>query len=205
MVLQDVVGNEGVRWPLVWIQKYPILQTMVALILTNQPDQFGWLNDQGILYDFSILMGEKLKMQDKLKPWEMRDGISKLCTLCKPCPDNHSHMFFKCKFSALVWHKVQSMLVFALGSDDWSVMVNLIFPQASHNLARIVVSKLCFSATIYGIWQERNYCIFKKVHRTEKQVFEAIVSNTRLKLPTTRFKRSLNVSRVCSMWSLDSE
>ncbi|XP_071695601.1 uncharacterized protein [Rutidosis leptorrhynchoides] len=150
-----------------------------------------------------LLMGERLKTQDKLKPWELRDGVVQICSLCKGCPDSHAHLFFNCPFSSTVWLKVQSMLLVPFTSNDWRGLVDMISPQASRNLAQILVSKLCLAATVYTLWQERNVRMFKHVHRTEQQVFEAIVSNTRLKLLTIRFKNSTNVSRMRSMWNLD--
>ncbi|XP_071726836.1 uncharacterized protein [Rutidosis leptorrhynchoides] len=141
-----------------------------------------------------LVLGEKLKTQDKLKPWDVRDGSDLLCPLCKICPDSHTHLFFKCKYSAVVWSKLQRMLQFDVVSDDWQVIVAKLTPMAVRNMAHVLVAKLCFAGAVYAIWQERNTRIFKHVCRTEQQVFEATVSNTRLKLLTVRFKNSSNVA-----------
>ncbi|XP_071740587.1 uncharacterized protein [Rutidosis leptorrhynchoides] len=43
-----------------------------------------------------LLMGERLKTQDRLKPWELHAKPSLICVLCKESIDNHAHLFFKC-------------------------------------------------------------------------------------------------------------
>ncbi|XP_071712938.1 uncharacterized protein [Rutidosis leptorrhynchoides] len=149
-------------------------------------------------------MGERLKTQDKLKAWEIRDGNSMVCAFCKVGLDSHVHLFFSCPFSMSVWKMMQPMMIMDLNVFDWHVVVDRILPVAARKLARVMVSKLCLAATIYGLLWERNSRIFKKVFRTEKQVFDAIVSNVRLKLMTISFKNSSNVSRIRDIWRLDN-
>ncbi|XP_071726825.1 uncharacterized protein [Rutidosis leptorrhynchoides] len=107
-----------------------------------------------------LVLGEKLKTQDKLKPWDVRDGSDLLCPLCKICPDSHTHLFFKCKYSAVVWSKLQRMLQFDVVSDDWQVIVAKLTPMAVRNMAHVLVAKLCFAGAVYAIWQERNTLSF---------------------------------------------
>ncbi|XP_071699917.1 uncharacterized protein [Rutidosis leptorrhynchoides] len=150
-----------------------------------------------------LVMGERLKTQDKLKPWDIRDGSTPICAFCKSEPDSHTHLFFLCPFSMQVWGRVQSMIITDVQSFDIRVVVERITPMASRRLARVVVSKLCLAATVYGLWQETNLRIFKKISRTDKQVFDAIMSDVRLKLATTKFKCSSNVDRIKRLWQLD--
>ncbi|XP_071740241.1 uncharacterized protein [Rutidosis leptorrhynchoides] len=149
-----------------------------------------------------LVIGERLKTQDKLKPWDIRYGSNSLCAFCKGCPDSHPHLFFNCPFSVLVWNMMQQMVLLNVCSNDWRVIVDHISPLASRNLAHILVFKLCLAATIYGLWHKRNCRIFKKVFQTEKQVFDAIVSNVRLKLITILFKQLPNVARIRDTWKL---
>ncbi|XP_071700514.1 uncharacterized protein [Rutidosis leptorrhynchoides] len=57
--------------------------------------------------------------------------------------------------------------------------VLLVSPFAIRNVARIVVIKLLFAASIYYVWQERNRRLFKKGNRSAMQLYETIYSTVR--------------------------
>ncbi|XP_071739508.1 uncharacterized protein [Rutidosis leptorrhynchoides] len=110
-----------------------------------------------------LLVLEKLKTQDKLKPWEVNASTaSNVCVLCKAHQESHDHLFFECPYSKHVWSLV----------------------------ARVVVSKILFSASVYFIWQERKSRLFNNVGRNPDQLVKAIVSTVRLKMLSLKFKDS---------------
>ena len=60
-----------------------------------------------------LLIGEKLKTQDKLRAWEVADSVNledMRCPLCNLVRDSHSHLFFECVFSMQVWIKARSFI-----------------------------------------------------------------------------------------------
>ncbi|XP_071727174.1 uncharacterized protein [Rutidosis leptorrhynchoides] len=148
-----------------------------------------------------LVMGERLKTHDKMKPWETHSSMSLICPFCKNCPDSHDHLFFDCPFAAGVWARCRSFLDVPLGSH-WKDVVRVISPVASRNCVNLVVTKVMFAATIYFVWQERNNRIFKKSHRTEVKLFEDIYATVRLKLLSITFKNSPKVDRVKNRWRL---
>ncbi|XP_071714752.1 uncharacterized protein [Rutidosis leptorrhynchoides] len=87
-----------------------------------------------------------------------------------------------------------------------SIVWNSIRPSASKvpglKFAKMVVAKLCFAATVYFIWQERNWRIFRNSRWSEDQVYDVIYSNVRLKLMKVIFKPSGNVDRLKMDWHL---
>ncbi|XP_071718970.1 uncharacterized protein [Rutidosis leptorrhynchoides] len=105
-----------------------------------------------------LLMGERLKAQDRLKAWEVHHGSSLLCPLCNMVQDSHDHLFFSCTFSA---------------QKDFVLLVS---PFASRNVARIFVIKLLFAAFVYYVWQERNRHLFKKGGFSPVQLYETVYS-----------------------------
>ncbi|GJV60324.1 RNA-directed DNA polymerase, eukaryota, reverse transcriptase zinc-binding domain protein [Tanacetum coccineum] len=137
-----------------------------------------------------LLIGEKLKTQDKIRAWEVADPVSledMKCPLCNLIRDSHSHLFFECGISR---QKVKVLFhIPDIGNSRRSV-VNTI---AHKKLARLVVAKVLFGATIYYIWQERNNKLFKKKARQVDQIFELIFSTTRLKLMALNMKNSVDV------------
>ncbi|XP_071704859.1 uncharacterized protein [Rutidosis leptorrhynchoides] len=109
-----------------------------------------------------LLMGERLKTQDRLKSWEVHHGSSLLCPLCNSVQDSHEHLFFACSYSAQVWSLILNHIDFPIVTHGWKDFVLLVSPFASRNVARIVVIKLLFAAFVYYVWQERNRRFFKK-------------------------------------------
>ncbi|GJS69909.1 hypothetical protein Tco_0702750 [Tanacetum coccineum] len=53
-----------------------------------------------------------------------------------------------------------------------------------------VVNKLILATTVYFIWQERNFKMFKDESRTEDVLTKAIYDSVRSKLMTVRVKKS---------------
>ncbi|XP_071739084.1 uncharacterized protein [Rutidosis leptorrhynchoides] len=97
-----------------------------------------------------LVMGERLKTQDKLKPWYLR-----------------AHPILKCR-----------------------------------NSSKVVVAKLCFAASVYCIWQERNSRIFNGSCKTVDQLFEIIRSNVRLKLMSISFNPASQVDQLRVDWHI---
>ncbi|GKD61738.1 lupus La protein [Tanacetum coccineum] len=127
-----------------------------------------------------LLIGEKLKTQDKIRAWEVADSVNledMKCPLCNLIRDSHSHLFFEC-------------------------VVDTIQSSGHKKLARVVVAKVLFGATIYYIWQERNNRLFKKKARQVDQIFELIFSTTRLKLMALNMKNSADVVRIRREWNI---
>ncbi|XP_071739954.1 uncharacterized protein [Rutidosis leptorrhynchoides] len=147
-------------------------------------------------------MGEILKTQDKLKAWELRSNLSLECSFCKNGMDSHSHLFFECLFTARVWDRIQGNVRFSFASNRWCGVLNNIINASNHKSASMVVAKLCFGASVYFIWQERNSRIFRKTHRSVDQLYDIIYLHVRLKLMTIKFKSSPNVDRLKLDWQL---
>ncbi|GJZ05977.1 reverse transcriptase zinc-binding domain-containing protein, partial [Tanacetum coccineum] len=45
-----------------------------------------------------------LMTQDKIVIWKPNEIMK--CTLCNQCPDSHSHLFFACPYSNIVWSEM---------------------------------------------------------------------------------------------------
>ncbi|GKA11710.1 RNA-directed DNA polymerase, eukaryota, reverse transcriptase zinc-binding domain protein [Tanacetum coccineum] len=50
----------------------------------------------------------RLLTQDEMIKWN--PNLVLKCPLCDECCDSHNHLFFKCKYSELVWKKMQTKL-----------------------------------------------------------------------------------------------
>ncbi|XP_071728908.1 uncharacterized protein [Rutidosis leptorrhynchoides] len=196
--VSDVFGADFV-WPSAWIEKYPSLAAFQKPVLDDMSDRLVWKSSDAdrnayVSYIWEsirpraqvvswfdvvwfnqcipkhafvmwLLMGERLKTQDRLKPWELRDNPTLICFEWKTC-------------------RVAIMSAASRKSVVW------------------IVSKLCFAASVYHIWQERNARLFKRGKKTEEQLFESIRSNVRLKLMATLFKATKKVDQMKEDWWL---
>ncbi|XP_071713137.1 uncharacterized protein [Rutidosis leptorrhynchoides] len=149
-----------------------------------------------------LLMREKMKTQDKLRPWEIRDDSLLVCPLCKLVPDSQDHLFFTCMFSHKVWDMVKVHMDFPIFTDGWKDFSELVIPFASRKIARIIIIKLLFGASIYFIWQERNNRLFKKTSRSNDQIYKLIYGTVRLKLMSFKWKNSTKVLRMKEDWKI---
>ncbi|XP_071714240.1 uncharacterized protein [Rutidosis leptorrhynchoides] len=146
-------------------------------------------------------MDERLKTQDKLKSWEIHNGMQLICPLCKFCSDTHDHLFFECMYSSQVWRKITA-LTWLPQLSNWRAVCNCLSTAASRNTSTSVVAKLVFGAAVYFIWQERNNRLFKNSHRSEVKLFDDIYNTVRLKLMSIRFKSSAKVERMKTTWQI---
>ncbi|GJY18586.1 polypyrimidine tract-binding protein homolog 2 isoform X1 [Tanacetum coccineum] len=152
-----------------------------------------------------LLIGEKLKTQDKIRAWEVAYSVSledMKCPLCNLIRDSHSHLFFECGISLQVWQRVKVLFYIPDIGNSWRSVVNTIQSSAHKKLARVVVAKVLFGATIYYIWHERNNRLFKKKARHADQIFELMFSTTRLKLMALNMKNSADVVHIRREWNI---
>ncbi|XP_071734039.1 uncharacterized protein [Rutidosis leptorrhynchoides] len=124
-----------------------------------------------------LLMGEKLKTQDKLQSWERRGPNSGLSySLCRSQMDNHDHLFFECSYSADLCAKVGQVVHIPNWNSSWKNIRDELIPVANRKVAWFIVAKLAFAASTYFIWQERNNRLFSNKSHTVEQLYEVIYS-----------------------------
>ncbi|GJV89903.1 hypothetical protein Tco_1533841 [Tanacetum coccineum] len=153
---------------------------------SNKVDWFDvvWFSQSIPRHSFLVwlLIGERLKTQDKLKAWEVESSV------------NIDNLKF--------WSKAKALIHIPRVDNSWRSFVMAVKPIAHMRWAKVIVAKLLFSATVYFVWQERNNRLFNKKSRSVDQVFEIIFSTTRLKLMTLKFKDSTFVDRMKIKWNL---
>ncbi|XP_071697482.1 uncharacterized protein [Rutidosis leptorrhynchoides] len=132
-----------------------------------------------------LLMGEKLKTQDKLNHWEICPGSSLVCPLCEQ-----------------VWNLVSRHMDFPIVCEEWRDFRAILSPFADRNIARIIIVKLLFAASVYCIWNERNARFFKKRKSSCKQIYDLIYRKIRLKIMSIRWKSTPQVLRLKSDWKI---
>ncbi|XP_071695489.1 uncharacterized protein [Rutidosis leptorrhynchoides] len=150
-----------------------------------------------------LLVLEKLKTQDKLKPWEVNvSSASNVCVLCKSQQDSHDHLFFECPYSKHVWSKILDIMPLQIVYDKWKDVFQCLYGVANRRVARVVVSKILLSTSVYFIWQERNSRLFNNGGQNPDQLFKAIILTVRLKMRSLKFKESHHVRDLRLKWNI---
>nr|XP_043619768.1 uncharacterized protein LOC122591572 [Erigeron canadensis] len=195
----EIIENGSWRLPSFWDNR--ILNTNVPLLQEHMMDSIKWCTDAGVLHDFSVsLAWEDLRVREPLVDWY--HILS--CPLCSTQPDSHTHLFFDCPFSSRVWDEVNKIAGLSLYGGSWADVLHDLKKIARKNFVHSVVSKLILAGAVYNIWQERNNRLFNQSKRSEDKLIQIIVSTTRLKLMTLRFKNNSRTEAALSHWKLPS-
>lgn len=107
-----------------------------------------------------LAMKHKLLTQDKLLKWYPNKSLQ--CPMCKTVEDSHDHLFFQCKYSEVVWNEIKNMARINYRAGNWDSWVNELSCLQNNTSIWNVIKKLCFAASVYHIWQERNCRIFRQ-------------------------------------------
>ncbi|XP_058198487.1 uncharacterized protein LOC131314007 [Rhododendron vialii] len=117
----------------------------------------------------------RLSTKDRLRNWGM--ALDALCCLCQDEEESHHHLFFDCSYSTR-------------GNVSWDTF-------------RFVSLKSTLTATVYGLWQERNSRIFCAKMKDHTQVATDIANGIRAFLSSRRnVKQSLQNRSICEIWGL---
>ena len=105
-----------------------------------------------------------LAIQDRLLTIDrlIKRGLmnSNNCCLCTGS-ENRNHLFFECCYSREVWLKIMDWLSFKWQSCDWNQIVIWYCDRLKGNVFKQRIKKMALTTSIYSIWRERNFRIFK--------------------------------------------
>ncbi|GKE66794.1 RNA-directed DNA polymerase, eukaryota, reverse transcriptase zinc-binding domain protein [Tanacetum coccineum] len=141
----------------------------------------------------------RLKTQDRLSKWLNIQDMS--CLFCKQCKDSHSHLFFSCNFSRRLWERLESMAKFENMSNSWAQVISSIVSMPAKNTIWNVIQRLAFGASVYFIWQERNFRLFSGQSRTEDAMFKIIVDSVRYRIIRLKLQVTNDVINVADIWN----
>ncbi|KAJ9536551.1 hypothetical protein OSB04_un000303 [Centaurea solstitialis] len=112
----------------------------------------------------------RLPTQDRIRTWK-HDPPDFVCALCGSGPDSHSHSFFMCPFSLVVWSRIKVEVGLGGFPDDWNLLVDRLNDNQG---PKRKIQKLALSGAVYFIWRERNRRLFTSVKMDSEQIFRQI-------------------------------
>ncbi|XP_062075303.1 uncharacterized protein LOC133779349 [Humulus lupulus] len=138
------------------------LKVLLHSFLQRQPADFA----KAVWCCFSVPKHRFILWQSVLGHLLTRDnlvrchvaGVSVMCPVCEQEEESHQHLFFGCWFSQQVWFLLKGWL----GSGIWPVHFagwkDWLNRKPRSVLHRFFIAVL--AATVYGVWYNRNSCIF---------------------------------------------
>ncbi|PWA76106.1 RNA-directed DNA polymerase, eukaryota, Reverse transcriptase zinc-binding domain protein [Artemisia annua] len=112
------------------------------------------------------------------------------------------HLFFKCEFSEDVWDRVKERAKINYIHVSWDNTVRDLIEANNGNNIGSVVRRLCFAASVYSIWHERNFRAFRDVRREVTDVVSTVFETVKMKLMSLTVKNSNAVREVESDWAI---
>ncbi|GJS15294.1 hypothetical protein Tco_0409766 [Tanacetum coccineum] len=86
--------------------------------------------------------------------------------------DSHYHLFFECEYSKAFWGKVLKKMEVDWNTYNWNDTVAGIARKFNGNSINSIIRRLCFAASVYLIWQERNNRTFRYETRSTEELFK---------------------------------
>ncbi|GJY36057.1 hypothetical protein Tco_0421435 [Tanacetum coccineum] len=171
----DILNHNNGAWPHAWVVKYPILAGTIIPTLSNNSDEYILrnLNNKEEGYSVSAIW-------NCIRPRNEKVDWFNIVWFSHQIPS----------FSSRVWDRLKVFTGMPNIPSDLNDIVECIKHVAASHSIRSVVCKLVFAASCYFIWQEQNGRLFKKIKRSQDQIFELITTNVHIKLLTCSFKKT---------------
>ena len=101
----------------------------------------------------------KLYTQDRIWKFTPRPLA---CVLCHKALESHDHLFFTCDYSSFIWQEIMSRFTMDGSPLDWSSIILWAASKWKSKKPKDIMPRMCFGATIYAIWRERNARVFRQ-------------------------------------------
>ncbi|XP_022015023.1 uncharacterized protein LOC110914540 [Helianthus annuus] len=153
-----------------------------------------------------LIMRRKLLTQDKILSWDFsrRKNMNMMCCLlCYANHDSHNHLFFECKYSSEVWHKVRQKAGMGTVQPKWSDISNWLIEKSKPKSVVGFVARLVVAASAYFIWQERNSRLFKNQLLPPEILSGIVLQQVRYKLMGAKLRNCANVRKLLEDWGID--
>ncbi|GJU42836.1 hypothetical protein Tco_1195793 [Tanacetum coccineum] len=88
--------------------------------------------------------------------------------------DSHQHLFFQCEYAKDFWTKVRIKVGILNTNLGWNELVGKIADMYCGNSIDSIIRRLSIAASVYLIWQERNWRIFRDEKRSPEELRDGI-------------------------------
>ncbi|KAG7559687.1 Reverse transcriptase zinc-binding domain [Arabidopsis thaliana x Arabidopsis arenosa] len=142
-----------------------------------------------------LAIKDRLTTGSRMRAW----GDNQSCLFCREPDETRDHLFFACPYSFMVWIEVVGDMLRTEPDPDWDdTLQRLIthpYPRYDYILLR-----LCFKATIYYLWGERNERRHNNLYRTHSQLARTIERVIRSIIVSLRYYENKKLRGLIQRW-----
>lgn len=118
---------------------------------------------------------ERLYTRDRLKKWGITNEI--VYPMCNSELESHQHLFFACNITKLISQQLLKWLSVNRQSQGWEDEMEWAIRNARKKDGVADVYRATLSASVYYVWQEKNYMIFQNKSRNVNQIVRQIIQD----------------------------
>nr|KAJ0225294.1 hypothetical protein LSAT_V11C100000100 [Lactuca sativa] len=167
--VKDVIVDNSWFWPPEWLSLIPQLKDFQLPILDPLvADRVLW-RKRDVWIDLSNCGQKRLMTQDRMRFWDKNKNLK--CSLCNMQPDSHSHLFFECPYSSLIWKVVKDKVGIRSNSHTWKDLIEELQDFLKGKSIQVFIMKIAFAASV----------LFRKGKIEEMKVALNIFEEIRLK------------------------
>jgi hypothetical protein len=97
-----------------------------------------------------------------------------LYLFCRFKQESLAHLFFECSFSRRIWRSIMADCKVLDPPDDWDLIVKWSSAGMKGKNLHSTARKLCFAATVYNLWMQRNCLVHDRNPKTEEALLSKI-------------------------------
>ncbi|GJX36031.1 RNA-directed DNA polymerase, eukaryota, reverse transcriptase zinc-binding domain protein [Tanacetum coccineum] len=146
--VEEAIARGSWIWPSDWVDKFPMLKTYrVPNLKELKSDVTKWKENNERLVDFSIKQA-----------WKDRNAEGMRVNWKDMVCDSHDHLFFNCRYSEIIWKKMQTKLCRKFSMNWQTVIVEMSQLKGSKNIWCIVSKLVCGAIELGECKGERVQC-----------------------------------------------
>ncbi|GKF67638.1 hypothetical protein Tco_0197317, partial [Tanacetum coccineum] len=156
LTVKDWMEQYNGNWQEEWTNRFPNLVNIQTVRLDMQTkDGVKWRKRDGSLCNFTVNQAyrELIREEDDVDWWKINDA------------ESYSHLFFECEYSKTFWSKLVDKVGMACNNYKLNEIVAGLSKKTNGNSIDSIIRRICFAASVYLVWQERNNRIFRDEKR----------------------------------------
>ncbi|GKC15340.1 RNA-directed DNA polymerase, eukaryota, reverse transcriptase zinc-binding domain protein [Tanacetum coccineum] len=197
--LWNIVSEKNSLWAL-----------QVPMIDNERDDDIKWKDITGNLVNFSVkdvwekrrqsMLKGRLQTQDRVAVWNSNNNMK--CPLCNKTNDSHTHLFFECEYSDMIWKALSGKMKVDNIPSNWSAIIDHYANSPCNNSIWSVVRRIALATVVYFVWKERNNRLFTRDSNKAEVVLKMIIESIRTQMMGLKVRRTNAVVKADDIWDV---
>lgn len=148
---------------------------------------------------FILWMAILGKLPTTGKPWLSHLGD---CVLCDGAMENHTHLFFQCRYSRRCLSEIRKLVRFPWPNRDWANDIDWAARKWRGKHIVNLAYRALLASCVYHIWRERNLRRFEHQQRTATTLASLIVNDVKQRILSINLAYSVSTCALYRLWRI---